>query len=190
MATIRLKPVANGTGIAWTAVGGGIQAEKVDEGVDTPDDTGSEVTENTNGLDDDNYTMDDTPGDFDVAIDVDLQLRGFQTGRVDDTCLLSAFVVSSDEATVQAAGDAHNVDAVTSYTTFTDASPQANTDSAAAWDGYRIRLRKNKTSSGMPDSVTFTVTAVDVVVNYDVAAAGGSLAAHRPTRRLAHLIGR
>lgn len=166
MTTTRL-PDGDGTGLAWTPKGGGTNFSEVDEGVGAADDAATEVTENSAGIDLDFYTMEDMPADFDTAIDVDHRLRGFQTGRVDDSTFLILQIFESDESTVVEVGDNHNVDAVTSYTTLTDGTPKTNSDNKAAWDTYKFRLIKQKIASGMPDAVTFFCTAVEVLITYN-----------------------
>ncbi len=169
MATTTRLPDADGITNNWVPLGGGDNFEEVNEGVGAADDGTSEVTEDTNGTDQDHYTMEDVPGDFGTANTVDHRLRAFQSGRVDDATEIILQVVNAAEDTVIVSGDAHDVNAITSYTTLTDSTPPSNSDGATAWDGYRFRLQKAKSASGMPDSVTFFCTAVEVLIDYDIA---------------------
>ena len=179
MATTTRLPDGDGTGLAWTPKGGGANYVEVDEGIAGADDATTEVTENTTGVDDDHYTMQDMPADFDTAIEVDHILRGYQSGRVDDTCLLRVMVKKSNEVDGVTGGDTHNIDAVTSYTTLGDGALKANTANKAAWDSYKFRLHKSKIASAMADAVTFFCTAVEVVINYNVTGAVGQPTQHR-----------
>ncbi len=167
----RIVPTADGT-VALSVPPTGTHFDKVDEFITTTDDGLTEVGDNTNGTDADFYDLYVMPSDMGDAIDVDMFLRIKQSGRVDDTCTWQLSVYQSDETTLIAAGDVHNIDSITSYTSFGNASVVANTDTRATWETHRTRLQKVKTASGMPDSILFNCTNVEIELNYNVATGG------------------
>jgi hypothetical protein len=168
MAIITLQP-ATDFSAAWVPKGGGTNAAEVQEGVSAHDDTATENTAARN--DTDQLELDDTPGDFGDAIDYQISCVILQSGQVDDTVNVLTQITAVGSA-VDAFQDTHDISATTSYTEFNGAV-RTNTDAAAAWDGYEIEYDANLTTSGMPDEVTWAITAIEVVVNYDEAAAGG-----------------
>ena len=88
MPLVILKPDGDGTNINWVPKGGGTNFSEVDEGRASED---GDATENSlhpeTGFDPTNgdfYTLDATPGDFDVAIDAQVKAHAHATGVVDD----------------------------------------------------------------------------------------------------------
>ncbi len=106
----------------------------------------------------------DMPGDFDVAVDVTGTMRTEISGVVDDTVTMIFDIMEVGETVLvenlaSLAGN-HSI-------TNTTGSAQANTDNAAAWDGYKMRLQVSRNNSGMPDSIQADFSEVEIVLNYD-----------------------
>ncbi len=168
MAVVTLDPNADRTA-NWTPKGAGLNNVEVDEGVDAHD---SGNTENTTGGNNnsDILELDATPGDFDVAIDYKIRIVIKESGRIDDAPAIHTRITD-----VSSAIDGNEDDfALTGVTTYTvkEGTVRTNTDAKSAWDGYEVRYQFHTHASGMPDGTTAFVTAVEVVVNYDVAVAG------------------
>jgi hypothetical protein len=70
---------------------------------------------------------------------------------------------------IDAFQDTFDITSTGSYTTFTGTT-RSNTAAASAWDGYEVEYDANLNASGMPDAVTWFITAIEVIVNYDVTA--------------------
>ena len=176
-------PDGDGTTLQLTALGGGSHFEEVNEGIGATDDASSKIDNaSNNSTRSDFLDFEDMPGDFGVAVDVAVNMRSQIAGVVDDTVDCRVDIFSADESTlietcVTLAGD-H------SWAT-TNGSAQANTDSLALWNGYKVRCQMFRSNSGMPDSILMEISTVDIVINYDVAGAvdeefAGTLA-ERPT---------
>ena len=162
------QPNGDGTIIEWSP-DVGANFEEVNEGVSTPDDATSEVTsDGGNNTKDDFYEIQNMPGDFGDAVDFKVRVRGFQTGRVDDTPAIDTRIFESDESTAIGTLNSHDVTSVTSFQTF-EGAVDANTDDAATWNARKIHLEAQNSASGMADEITWTVTAIEVLLNYDVA---------------------
>jgi hypothetical protein len=170
MAVVTVVPDGDGTTLQWTPKGAGDHYVEVDEGIAGQDGDATEVT-SPSQPDNDYYTLEAMPGDFDVCIDATIIARAYQSGRVDDSISLRIGIMDPDEDTRIENEDVHALDAVTSYTDFTG-NTNANTDSKALWNTYKIENRASSAASGMPDGITVFVTAVEVVINYT--ATGGA----------------
>ncbi len=104
------------------------------------------------------------PGDFDVAVDVTGAMRTEISGIVDDTVTMLFDIYNSAETTlIEALASLAGNHSITNTT----GSAQTNTDNAAAWNGYKMRLQVLRSNSGMPDSVSADFSEVEVVLNYD-----------------------
>ena len=165
-ATGTLVPDGDGTLLELTPVTASIHFDEVDNTIALADDTdllsGTGNTTSTDFLD-----FLDMPGDFDVAVDVTGAMRTEISGIVDDTVTMLFDIFNSAEDTL--------IEALASLAgnhslTNTTGSAQANTDNAAAWNGYKMRLQVLRSNSGMPDAIQADFSEVEVVLNYDALA--------------------
>ena len=160
-----LVPDGDGTTLQLTPISG-THFDEVANGVSTPtDSTFLQHTGNSTATD--FLDFEDMPGDFDVAIDVVGRMRTVLTGVVDDTVTMDFDIFNAAETSVienlAALAGNHSI-------TNTTGSAQANTDNAAAWDGYKMRLQVNRSNSGMPDSIQADFSEVEIDIQYDVTA--------------------
>ncbi len=153
----------------WTPKGGGTNFSEVDEGVAGHDSGNTENT--TTSANADAFELATMPGDFDAAIDYQIDIVTKQSGRVDDAITLDTYITDGLVA-IDAHIDTYNLDAVTTYTEQNGAA-RANTDNKTAWDEYEVLYDVNNMASGMPDAFTVFVTAVEVVINYTPISVGG-----------------
>ncbi len=164
MATVVVHPSGDGTTIQFTPTAGPNNFDEVNTGIGAPDDA-TLVTTTNNSARDDFYDFDNMPGDFDTANDITGTMRTRIAGIVDDTISVVFDIFNSAESSLIEAlaslGGNHGF-------TNTTGSAQANTDNAAAWDGYKMRVRMNRSNSGMPDAVTVDFSVVEATIDYDV----------------------
>ena len=156
-----LVPDGDGTTLQLTPISG-THFDEVANGVSTPtDSTFLQHTGNSTATD--FLDFEDMPGDFDVAIDVVGRMRTVLTGIVDDTVTMDFDIFNAAESAVienlAALAGNHSI-------TNTTGSAQANTDNAAAWDGYKMRLQVNRNNSGMPDSIQADFVEVEIDIQY------------------------
>ncbi len=142
--------------------------DKVDEGV--PGNDATDYIESTaNSSVSDFFEMSDMPGDFGDAIDFAPSMRSEISGSVDDSIFTRVGVYESNETTLVGVfvflGNDH------SWTT-TAGGTQSDTSNKATWDGRKLYAEAFRNNTGMPDAVTIRITAIDVDINYDVAAGG------------------
>lgn len=168
MPEVTVVPDGDGTTTDLTVLVGPGNFDDVDEGIAGADDGGTTVSTSGNSSLDDFYTMEDMPGDFDAAVEWDGVLRGQISGVVDDTISLSGAVFETNETTLVAEGA---LSGNRTWETFTFVSGIASTSSASTWNSRKIRLRSDRSNSGMPDAVTVEFTAVEIVITYATAAA-------------------
>lgn len=166
MPATTLVPDGSHTLNNWTN-GGGQNDDKVDEGVSTPDDANTEIHSDPN--DQDEYTLGPTPGDFDVAVDFKLRGRGHESGMVDDVEIGMVLSIRTAAGGLIGAEETMGFVNDSSYAT-REGAVQGNTDDKTTWDGYIFRMVSFQQTTGMPDAAEIFVTAVEVLVNYDVAA--------------------
>ena len=170
MAVITLQPNADNTA-NWIAAAAGDNNVEVQEGVDNEDDT---ITENTGSRNDiDILELDATPGDFDVAVDYQIRTFAKHEGFVDDTSVNLLTRVTDGGVDIDVNQDTLNITAADGVYTGFNGAVRTNTDTAAEWDVYEIEYQANLVSSGMPDEITWHLTAIEVIVNYDLAPTGG-----------------
>lgn len=162
MATTTLQPNAEGSFINFTPSSGTDNALMVDEGVASHD---GATTQNTQtGTSGDNLELDSTPADFSACIDYTIRCVIRQSGRVDDTVNMATRIANGGTS-LDANVDTHDISTTTSYTQF-DGTTRSNTNNKAAWDGYEVTYQPTRSNSGMADSVTWYITAIEVVLNY------------------------
>ncbi len=166
MATVVVHPSGDGTTIQFTPTAGPNNFDEVNTGISAPDDA-TLVSTTNNSARNDFYDFDDMPGDFDTANDITGTMRTRIAGIVDDTVGVIFDIFNSAETSL--------VEALASLSgnhgfTNTTGSAQANTDGAAAWDGYKMRVGMTRTNSGMPDAVTVDFSVVEATIDYDVTA--------------------
>ncbi len=143
--------------------------DKVDEGISGADDGTTTLLTTNNNTSDDFLQIEDMPTDFGDAIDFIITARTQITGVVDDVISALSQVFESTET----ANVGNNSGLAGNHTwTDTSASNSINTENKATWNTHKIRLRASRSNTGMPDDVTIEFTAVEVVINYDVATGG------------------
>ena len=167
MPVITLQPDGEFGTPAWIPKGGGTNDVEVQEGVDNEDDT---ATENTGARNDiDILELDATPGDFSVAVDYQIRTFAKHEGLVDDTSVNLLVRVTDAGVDIDANQDTLNITGAGGTYAGFNGAVRTNTDAQAAWDGYEIEYQANLVTSGMPDDVTWHLTAIEVIVNYDLA---------------------
>ncbi len=175
MAVTTVVPNDEGTLLELTVQptgGANLHWDKVDEGISGADDGSTTLVSTGNNTLVDFVQITDMPGDFDVAVDVTLEMRTQITGVVDDTASCEAKIYETNEVTVIPA--ASTATKVGDHTWESNSgSTDADTENAATWDTRKVRLAAIRSNSGMPDDITLEFTAVEVVINYDVTAGGG-----------------
>ncbi len=148
---------------------GGTHASKVDEGV--PGNDGTDFVESqANGEVVDFLTLEAMPSDFDTANDFFCRQRLNVSGRVDDTVNVRSLIYESNE-TSAVGGSQTQAGNTSGWETFAASSATSDSANKATWDTRKIRIQMFRNNSGMPDAITMLSTAVEVEIDYNVAAA-------------------